>query len=73
MHSHKSLQLLGFASLSLPHFDANPFWTESGEMPDFCGLQSSPADRIDGIGPSIMGFSQIFESNTPASGMKRDF
>jgi hypothetical protein len=25
MNSHKSLQILALASLSLPHFDANPF------------------------------------------------
>jgi hypothetical protein len=30
-----SAAVLGFASLSLPHFDANPFWKDSGDMPDF--------------------------------------
>ena len=33
--SHKSLQILGFASLSLPHFNANPFSHGSGKVPDF--------------------------------------
>ena len=36
--SHKSLQILGFASLSLPHLDANPFSHAGGKVPGFSGL-----------------------------------
>jgi hypothetical protein len=38
-------QILAIASLSSPHFDANPFSVESGNVPGFPGL-NSPHGRI---------------------------
>jgi hypothetical protein len=38
IRAHKSLQILAIASLSSPHFDANPFSTNSGKVPGFPAL-----------------------------------
>jgi hypothetical protein len=38
-------QILAIASLSSPHFDANPFSAESGNVPGFPGL-NSPHSRV---------------------------
>ncbi len=36
--SRKSPQITGFASLSSPHFDANPIRSDRVEMPGFSGM-----------------------------------
>jgi hypothetical protein len=36
--NRKSPQITGFASLSSPHFDANPIRSDRVEMPGFSGM-----------------------------------
>jgi hypothetical protein len=56
------MQILAIASLSSPHFDANPFLACSAMSPVFGRFPALPARRGDGTGTAIMEICPIFES-----------
>jgi hypothetical protein len=60
--SQKRLQILAIASLSSPHFDANPFLGRGEMSPVFGRFLSLRAPRRDGAGTAIMETCPLFES-----------
>jgi hypothetical protein len=62
MNLRKPEQILANASLSSPHFAANPFLPIAAMCPIYGLHLPSPAWRPDGIGAAIMEICRIFES-----------
>jgi hypothetical protein len=60
--SHKSLQILAIASLSLPQFDANPFYGGSGKVPDLPGRSRFRSDVI-GTELQIFDLTRFLDAN----------
>jgi len=69
-HAPKSLQILSFASLSPPHFDANRFLERARDVPESSRRNPQPTYCIDGIDPSIVGFSVNIRIELARCGLK---
>lgn len=50
----KQKQILAIASLSSPHFDANPFLAASDKVPGFPVFSAASAWRSDGAGTVLV-------------------
>jgi hypothetical protein len=62
MNLRRQQQILANASLSSPHFAANPFLPIAAMCPIYGLHLTPPAWRSDGIGAAIMEICRILES-----------
>jgi hypothetical protein len=58
----KQEQILATASLSSPHFDANPFLAVSDKVRGFSGFPATFVCRSDGAARAVMEICRVFES-----------
>jgi hypothetical protein len=74
MGLRKSPQMTVFASLSSPHFDANPFLPKAAMCAVLRPFAATTARGDDGAETAVMGLCRAFESSLPDDpALERDF